>query len=64
MRMPFNWAFFKIDHYCGGFERKMRRVVLILTKLSFGKDFKELSGRFVQFCKLVNKTMTYCTGKK
>ena len=41
MRMPFNWAFFKIDHYCGDFERKMRRVVLILTKLSFGEDFKE-----------------------
>ena len=31
--------FLKIDHYCGGFKPKMRRVGLILTKLSFDKDF-------------------------
>ena len=32
--------FSKLDHYYGGFERKMRRVGLILIKLSFDKDFK------------------------
>ena len=31
--------FLKIDHYCGGFKPKLRRVGLILTKLSFDKDF-------------------------
>ena len=41
--MPFNWTFFKIDHYCGGFGFKMRKVGLILVKLSFDKDFKEWS---------------------
>ena len=39
--MPFNWTFLKIYHYRRGFERKLRKVGLILTKLLFGKDFKE-----------------------
>ena len=33
--------FFKIDHYCRSFERKIRRVGLILIKLSSDKDFKK-----------------------
>ena len=41
---PFKWTFLKIDHYCGGFERKMKRVGSILTKLSFDKDFKVWTG--------------------
>ena len=33
--------FLKINHYCDGFERKMRRVGSIPTKLSLHKDFDE-----------------------
>ena len=40
----------KLDHYCGGFERKTRRVGLILTKLSFDKDLRSRCfDRFRQF---------------
>ena len=46
-RIPFNWTFLKIDHYCGCFECKMRRVGRILTKLSIAENFKEwTSGQF------------------
>ena len=40
----------KLDHYCGGFQRKTRRVGLILTKLSFDKDLRSRCfDRFRQF---------------
>ena len=47
-----NGLFLKIDHYCGGFERKMKRVGSILTKLSFDKDFKVWTG-FVSLRRLL-----------
>ena len=40
VQLDFLSLLYKIDHYCRGFERKMRRVGLILTKLSFDEDFK------------------------
>ena len=41
LQIPFHWTFLKIDHYCGGFECKMRRVGQILTKLSIAENFRD-----------------------
>ena len=49
-----------IDHYCGRFECKMRRVGQILTKLSIAENFKEWTfGQFAWIIGLV--TLRYIT---
>ena len=51
--------FLKIDHYCGGFECKMRRVGQILTKLSIAENFKEWTfGQFAWIIGLVTLRIT------
>ena len=46
--------FLKIDHYCGSFGCKMRRVGQILTKLSIAENFKEWTfGQFAWIIGLV-----------
>ena len=50
---------FKIDHYCGGFECKMGRVGQILTKLSIAENFKEWTfGQFAWIIGLVTLRIT------
>ena len=49
----------KIDHYCGGFECKMRRVGQILTKLSIAENFKEWTfGQFAWIIGLLTLRIT------
>ena len=40
----------KIDHCCGGFESKIRRVGKILTKYSVAEDFKEWTFGQLSLC--------------
>ena len=53
MQMPFNWTVLKIDHYCGDFERKMRKLVMIPTKLSLDKNLFTSNAR--AGCKMTEK---------
>ena len=64
---------FKIDHYCRGFECKMRKVGLILIKLSSDEDYNyygcfgcELESGYqfecyLDFCLLLNVELNICT---
>ena len=57
---PLQLDFLKIDHYCGCFEYKMRRVGRILAKLSIAENFKEWTfGQFAWIIGLV--TLRYIT---
>ena len=64
--MPFNWSFLKIEYYFSGFERKIRRVDLILTKLSYEKnlgvgiltDFFHLRG-LLDFLHFESRSLAY-----